>query len=116
MNWQPLNNEQQLDSIRTTSYEHPVVIFKHSTRCSISASALNRLERSWNDAEMKNVQAYFLDLLSYRPISDKIAVGFGIEHQSPQVLLMHNGQVVYDVSHMDIRYDDLKSQVNGLIR
>ncbi|RUA37047.1 MAG: bacillithiol system redox-active protein YtxJ [Bacteroidetes bacterium] len=111
MNWNRLDKIDTLDKIIEESKENPVVIFKHSTSCSISAMALNRLERSWNENEMSEVKAYFLDLISYRDISNAVAEKFGVMHQSPQVLLIKNGECVYDDSHMGISYQNLKSGI-----
>ncbi|MGM0580289.1 MAG: bacillithiol system redox-active protein YtxJ [Bacteroidota bacterium] len=111
MNWNRLDSKEVLDNIIEESKTNPVVIFKHSTSCSISAMALNRLERSWKDNEMGEVKAYYLDLISYRDISNAVAEKFGVMHQSPQILLIKNGECVYDDSHMGISYQNLKSGV-----
>lgn len=65
---------------------------------------LSRIERSWNNHPTK---AYFLDLISYREISNLIADEFHVEHESPQVLLIKGGQSVYDASHMAISVDEI---------
>jgi bacillithiol system protein YtxJ len=113
--WIKLESLQELDKIKTESFEKPVVIFKHSTRCSISAAAVDRLERSWNDEELDRVSPYFLDLIAFRPVSNKIAEEFSIEHQSPQVLIIKDGSCVYHNSHMGISYGDLKRQVEKVL-
>ncbi len=59
MNWIQLKTLQQLDEIKKESEEKPVLIFKHSTRCSISRMTLDRLERNWNTQEMVSVKPYF---------------------------------------------------------
>lgn len=87
------------------------MIFKHSTRCSISSMALDRLERSWSDTEMQALQPYFLDLISYRDTSGEVARVLQVEHQSPQLLLLKNGEVVYHTSHMGISYQQLKQEL-----
>lgn len=111
MEWNALNTLEQLDAIVEASSLRPVLLFKHSTRCSISATALDRLERAWNEDEVKGMQAYYLDLIAYRSISGAIADKFKIEHQSPQVLLIKNGVCVYNASHYDIRYTELTKQL-----
>ena len=108
MNWIALTSENQLQEIITESAETPVMIFKHSTRCSISSTSLNRLERSWNDAEMANIKTVYLDLLAYRPVSNQIENLLNVEHQSPQAILIHNGKSIWDASHYDIQYDEIK--------
>ena len=107
--WIPLETIEQLDTIVQESYEMPVLIFKHSTRCSISRFALKRFE---NEFELQEkVITYFLDLLNYREISNEIAFKFGIQHQSPQVLLLKNGKVVYHDSHDGIEAEELKKYI-----
>lgn len=105
MNWEKLTDIAQLDEIKSISGDRSVLIFKHSTRCSISATALARLERNWKNNG--NVTPYFLDLITYRQISNKIAEMFQIEHESPQALLIKNGKCVYDASHMSISFDEI---------
>ncbi len=114
MNWNQIDNEEIINTIIETSKEKPVLIFKHSTRCSISSMALNRLTRSWDEEEMAVISPYFLDLISYRGISHKIAEVFNIQHQSPQILLIKDGKSIYDTSHMSISYSDLKSQLASI--
>jgi len=108
MNWIALNDEQQLEKIKEESKQQPVVIFKHSTRCSISSMAKSRLDR---EQEPKNVLFYYLDLIQYRPISAKIAEVFQVPHESPQILIIKNGECVYDESHNGISMDDIAEQV-----
>lgn len=105
MHWNSLTDLHQLDEISINSHINPVVIFKHSQRCSISSTALNRFERAWGTTEN---QAFLLDLITYRPISLKIAEEFGVEHQSPQVLVIDKGICTYSATHWDISVNELK--------
>jgi bacillithiol system protein YtxJ len=109
MNWNKLTSDAQLTQIKEESASQPVLIFKHSTSCSISAMALSRMERNWND--QLGVKPYYLDLLANRPISNKISQEFGVMHESPQVLLIRNGKCVYDASHMGISFAGLQGAV-----
>lgn len=108
MQWQSLTSSEQLDQIKEESKEQPVIIFKHSTSCSISATAKSRLERQWTDAGLDQVKPYYLDLLSYRPISNQIAETFGVRHESPQLLLIKDGQCQYNGSHLGINLQEVK--------
>jgi bacillithiol system protein YtxJ len=109
VNWIPLQLMGQLDELTALSNEKPVFIFKHSTRCSISRFALKQFE---NEFDLHNtIDAYFLDLITYREISNEIAARFGVPHQSPQLILIKGGKAIYDVSHSDIDAGDLKSKV-----
>ncbi len=104
MNWIPLQNEAQIDEIVSKSSQKPQVIFKHSTRCSISSMAKNRLDKK-NAPE--GIDFYYLDLIQFRKISNKIAVDFNVTHQSPQVLIIDHGICIYDESHSGITMDDI---------
>jgi bacillithiol system protein YtxJ len=113
INWIPLTDLGQLNEIIEISVEKPVVIFKHSTRCSISRMALKQFESEF-DLTLNQVTTYFLDLLAYREISNAISLRFNVVHQSPQLLLIKNGESVYHVSHSDIDAEDLKRWVKSL--
>ena len=104
MHWIHLTDEEQLKNIVTKSQARPQVVFKHSTRCSISAVALQRLQKSEQPAE---VDFYFLDLISNRNLSNKIAEVFKVQHESPQVLVIKDGQCVYNESHLGISMMDI---------
>ncbi len=105
MNWNALTNINELDKIKELSATKTVVIFKHSTRCSISSGALNRIERNWIGNEPFSM--WYLDLIKHRDISNAIAQLFQIEHQSPQLLVIKNGVCIYHASHFEIDYQDL---------
>ena len=108
INWNKITDIAQLDAISERSNTVPCLIFKHSTTCSISAMAKARLDRNW-DFDAADIELYYLDLLSFRPISAAIAARFDVHHESPQVLLIRNGECVYDASHLDISVDELHS-------
>jgi bacillithiol system protein YtxJ len=111
MTWHPLTDPSQLDILREESHQHPVLILKHSTRCSISSTALNRLERQWKAAEVGTLKPYFLDLIAHRAVSNAVAESFGVPHESPQVLLIQQGECVYDASHLAISFAELRERV-----
>ena len=110
--WLPLTQPEQLADLARASHEQPVLIFKHSTTCSISAAAKSKIERQWADSGL-DLPLYYLDLLRFRPLSAQIAEQFSIRHESPQLLLIKDGECRYDASHMAIRLSEVKSAVNG---
>jgi bacillithiol system protein YtxJ len=109
MNWNKLTDETQLTTIKEESAQEPILIFKHSTTCSISAMAYGRMERNWKDNA--GIKPYYLDLLQFRSISAAVANEFSVEHESPQVLLIQNGECVYNASHMGISFQALLQAV-----
>jgi bacillithiol system protein YtxJ len=105
MLWHKLTDISQLNDIQHLSKEQSsngltVLLFKHSTRCSISSMALSRLESKWKDDE--KIPTYYLDLLNHRDISNEIESLYSVEHASPQVLLIKNGECIYHASHTAI--------------
>lgn len=107
MNWEHITTIDQLSEIDALSKEQSVLLFKHSTRCSISHAALNRLERNWQTNNTTQLKVYYLDLLQHRDVSDAIASRYAIEHQSPQALIIRNGKCVFSQTHSGIRLEDL---------
>lgn len=106
MNWKKIESANHLNALIERSKEVPCLIFKHSTRCNISSMAKYRLEDDWDFSE-KEMETYYLDLISYRDLSRAIADEFQVHHESPQVLLIKNGECTYDASHLDITVGEL---------
>lgn len=105
--WIELTSKEMLDEITEISQQTPVAILKHSTSCGISRMVLRQFEKDFNLKE-EDVKLYFLDLLRYREISNKIASKFNVPHQSPQLIVIKDGSVVYNASHGEISADSLK--------
>ncbi|MEM6719004.1 MAG: bacillithiol system redox-active protein YtxJ [Bacteroidota bacterium] len=101
LQWTPLTDISQLDTIVEESKTKPVAIFKHSTRCGISRMVINQFQSSY-DLEENQMKVYYLDLLSYRPISEEIAARFQVWHESPQLIVLKNGVTVGHASHSQI--------------
>ncbi len=107
MTWSFLTSGAQLATLIKDSYSAPQIIFKHSTRCHISTMVKTRLDKA---AGPENIPFYFLDLITYRSLSNTIAEKFSVHHESPQVLLIKNGECVYDESHIGIQMDEIVEQ------
>lgn len=101
ISWNDLTGLQQLDTIVSESEDTPIIIFKHSTRCSVSRMALKGFENEYA-IEEGAAKPYFLDLIAHRDVSNEIASRFGVTHQSPQVIVVKNGKAVYNASHDSI--------------
>lgn len=110
MNWIEITNEAQLNDVRNLSKTKTQVIFKHSTRCSISSMAKSRLERG---TAPENIDFYYLDLIKHRNISQKVAEDFDVSHESPQILMIKNGKCIYDESHSGITMNEIIDQSVG---
>ena len=108
MNWIALNDIKQIEEIAQRSFEKSQVIFKHSTRCSISSMILGRIDR---DDILPNVDFYYLDLLRYKDVSNSIEAFFNIAHESPQILLIQDGKCTYHESHYGITMDEIAERL-----
>jgi bacillithiol system protein YtxJ len=112
MNWIKLNTYESLEKLVKESYNFPVVIYKHSTRCSISGMVFQRLEKSWNNDDFEGIITYFVDVIGQRELSNQIAKIFDLVHESPQLIIVSKGESVYDASHSEITYQEIKKKLN----
>jgi bacillithiol system protein YtxJ len=106
MKWNHLTEKEHLETAIKNSFERPVLLFKHSTRCPISSMALSRVERSWSFTDSQ-LEPWFLDLIQHRNLSNQIAATTGIQHESPQVIVLKEGKVIHTASHYDIRLENI---------
>ncbi|WP_430612225.1 bacillithiol system redox-active protein YtxJ [Flavobacterium sp. JP2137] len=111
MEWIQLESEGQLMELAALSERAAVLIFKHSTNCYVSKTVLKNFERSYKENDQ--VKAYFLDLIAYRAISNKIAADYQVEHQSPQLIAIYKNQVIYHASHSDIDADAVEKVIHS---
>jgi bacillithiol system protein YtxJ len=113
MNWLIVSEEAQLEQLHARSFaEMPLLFFKHSSRCSVSRVAKDRLERNWKLSGLRMSPCY-VDVLGSRAVSLKIAQFYGITHESPQVLVIHNGKCIYTAAHSGIEFSSLESIAGG---
>ena len=110
MNWKDLTSISDLNDAISSSENGLVVLFKHSTRCSVSRMALKMLEMGW-DRILEGVDAYYLDLLNHRDVSNLIAEKLSIEHHSPQLLVLHKGKVLGVSNHSHISAEEVKKHL-----
>ncbi len=109
--WNHIKSMDDLDAIHEKSKETTQVIFKHSTRCSISSMALNRVEREF-DLDESHVDMNFLDLIQFRSISNEIADKYNVFHESPQMIVIKNGEVCHHASHNGIDIKLVRNWIN----
>ncbi len=109
MTWTSLESADQINDIKQGhGYS---LIFKHSTRCSISMMVKKRFELDWEKLP-SNLPLYFLDLIKYRELSNKVAGDFQVHHESPQLLLIKDGECVLDLSHGEVSVEEALSVLN----
>ena len=100
--WINITSEKDVDALNRRSHEVSCLIFKHSTRCPLSTVARMRIE-SDNNPPLDRLEYYYLDLIRYRQVSNYISTLYSVHHESPQILLIKDGECFYDDSHLDIK-------------
>lgn len=110
--WKTIKTPDDLDHAIETSHERPVIIYKHSSRCGTSFIVRKQLEHDWNFDD-GGLEIYFLDLIRYRNISDEIARRFGVRHESPQILIICDGESIFDTSHGDVSVKTIKAALGS---
>lgn len=106
-NWNQLTSISQLEDLLANAGEQTYVFFKHSTRCGISRMVWNQVRFLGNE-KPEDVSLYYLDLITYRDVSNAIATRLGVFHQSPQLIVLQNNEVVYEASHSGIENEMVK--------
>lgn len=113
MHWTEINSLSQLDELNGLSKENIVLVFKHSTRCSISDIAYARLQ-SLSFLELPaNLKCFYLDLIRYKELSNLIAERYKVYHESPQILLIKDGDCFFECSHLDISWETILDQMQS---
>jgi bacillithiol system protein YtxJ len=106
MNWTSLDSAEQINAIK--HQQGYSAIFKHSTRCSISMMVKKRFELDWEKLP-NDLTLYFLDLIKYRELSGQVAKDFDVHHESPQLLMIKDGECILDLSHGEVSVDEALS-------
>lgn len=111
IHWKSFSQATELEAIDKASFDHPQLIFKHSTRCSISSMAMHRLENEASETGQEQ-EIHLLDLIRYRELSRKISDQYAVRHESPQLLVIFQGKCIHHDSHLDISLDRITKMKN----
>jgi bacillithiol system protein YtxJ len=109
-----LSTIEQLDSALTASAAKPLLLFKHSTRCPISARAHQEMEAYLQGTVASNVEYGIIYVVEDRPVSNEAAARLGVKHESPQVILVKDGRAVWSTSHYSITGGSLQNALSGI--
>ena len=110
--WKHLETSDELRDLVDQSHGKPAVIYKHSSRCGTSFFVRKRLEMDWSFKDGE-IDIYFLDLIKHRELSDEVSRTFGVRHESPQILVIRDGEAVFDTSHGGVSVSAIKSALNN---
>lgn len=107
----PAGPKTALAKLKEASKDHPIAVFKHSPICPISAAADERFKTWMGEEDASNVEHAHIDVIGEKPLARGLVAELGIKHESPQVLLFHNGEVVWHASHGNITGEALSEQL-----
>lgn len=100
-----IDDHATLEHLLTDSTTKPVIVFKHSNACSISARAYREMEK----VEGVNI----LEVQSARDVSRELANRTGVRHETPQVIILRDGKAVWNASHFDVTAADVKKALES---
>ncbi len=100
-NFIKLDTIEKLEQLFSKSVKNPIVLFKHSTTCPISAGVYQEISKADADINLVIIQ-------NSRDVSNAIAKKTGVRHESPQAIVVKNGKVVYQASHYDVTASDVE--------
>lgn len=112
IHWKTINSLQLANDAIQASHDKPILIFKHSTTCPISGIAKMRLEGDWN---LEDLPAYYIDVKSDRQTSLHVAEALQVHHESPQMIIVANGEAIYDISHLDINIQEVHDGLKEIV-
>lgn len=108
-----IKNLETLTQLLEASKTRPLLIFKHSATCPISARAL-RETQAFLDTDQPDVESAIVVIQESLQVSQEISSAFGIEHESPQVIIVINGKPLWDTSHFQITRDNLRTSIQSI--
>ena len=109
MSIKPIQNESDLESALDRSQDKPVVLFKHSSACSLSASAQQEIKEL---ADRTEAPIFRVVVQEARPVSNTIERTLNVRHETPQVIILRDGKAVFDASHRNVSVQTLTPQLS----
>ena len=109
----PLQQIAELDQLLTESGNRPLLLFKHSYSCGISAEALDELTAHLDSAERGTARYAMVTVQTHRDVSNAVAAKLGIRHETPQALLVRDGQVVWAASHFRVTAQAVEAAIKA---
>ena len=103
---------QEFGEILDESCQRKVILFKHSTTCSISARAWQEVQDYIKESS-DEVQVVLIKVIESRPVCNQVTENLGVKHQSPQALLLSNRKVLWHASHQSVTRNNIKKALEG---
>jgi bacillithiol system protein YtxJ len=103
----PIHGLDELDQALVESRQRPLLLFKHSYSCGVSAEALDEL-LTHLAVKRDDARYAMVTVQTHRDVSNAIAARLGIRHETPQALLVHEGRVIWSASHFRVNAEALE--------
>jgi len=100
--WQEITTVQEWQQLLEKSNEKQIIMFKHSTTCPVSASALEEYDEYLSKQPNSDVDYYLVKVIESRPVSNQIAEDLNVKHASPQIILFKDQKSIWNTSHWSI--------------
>lgn len=107
-----LHTDKDLDQAWDKSLEKPVLVFKHSTTCPVSARAFGQF-KAYLETSEENADCYMVKVIEDRNISNRIEAETNIKHESPQIMLVKGKEVVWNTSHAKITVNSIEEALQN---
>ena len=108
INWKELTSVEQWNDFLDQSEQNPLFVFKHSTTCPISAEALREFNQYLHEDPQRDVTYVLVKVIESRPVSNQIATDVEVKHESPQAIIIHHKQALWNASHWKITTKSIK--------
>lgn len=102
MTYQEITTQEQWSEALQQSDSRPLVVFKHSTTCPVSANAHEEFSNYLKDNPRSDVNYVLVKVIESRPISNQIAEDTGVKHESPQIIYIDKKAKVWTASHWSV--------------
>ncbi|EGK11830.1 general stress protein [Desmospora sp. 8437] len=107
--WKEITTLEEWEQVLRQSAEHPALVMKHSTSCSVSAEAWEAYQKFVSTVAPETVEYIMVKVIESRPVSNRIAEDLGVQHKSPQAILVKDGEEVWNTSHWHITVESLEN-------
>lgn len=108
--FRPLTSETEWTEALEASSESPVLVFKHSSACPVSAQANEEMSALAADAE---VPVYKVVVQNHRAVSDAVEADLEVRHETPQAIVLRNRQPAFHTSHFDVTAETIREQLSN---
>ena len=110
----PISGIDELERMLAESRTRPLLLFKHSYTCGVSAEALDEVYAHIEE-QARGVRYAMVTVQTHRDVSNAIAERLGIRHETPQAILVRNGRAVWNASHFRVTASEVDRAIQATL-